>query len=260
ANPMSLDREYLRTTLRASLLANLASNQGHSAGPFRLFEAGRVFQRRNGDLPEEQETVAVVLAGLRHEPSWLEDESLLDFYDAKGVVESIMARLAVDVTYEPVDEPGFHPGRCAVVKSGESVLGLVGEIHPTVKDRLGLEQPQVAAFELYLGPVLAALPQSLRQFEPLPRYPSATRDLALIVPSDVTAGRVTQLIMRHRGVGHAELFDIYAGENIDSGTKSLAFHVYFQARDRTLTNEEVNRSLDGLLKTLERELKVTLRA
>ena len=260
ANPLSSDREYLRTTLRASLLGNLAANQGHSAGPFRMFEAGRVFLPRDGDLPEERETVAGVLAGLRHEPSWLEDQGLLDFYDAKGVVELVLDRLGVAATYEPVDDPAFHPGRCAVIKASEAVLGMVGEVHPAVMDRLGLEQPKVAAFELYLEPIMAALPASQRQFEPLPRYPSATRDLALVMPSDVNAVRVTQLILRHRGVDRAELFDIYAGENIAEGTKSLAFHVYFQAGDRTLTNEEVNRSLEGLLRTLERELNATLRA
>ena len=259
-NPMSADREYLRTTLRASLLATLAANQGHGAGPFRLFEAGRVFWPREGDLPDERETVAGVLAGLRHEPSWLEDDSLLDFYDAKGVVELVLNRLGVSATYEPSDDPSFHPGRCAVIKVADAVIGVVGEVHPVVMDRLGLESPQVAAFELYLGPLLAALPAGQQQFEPLPRYPSATRDLALVMPTDVDAGQVTRLILRHRGVDRADLFDIYAGENIAEGTKSLAFHVYFQARDRTLTNEEVNRSLDGLLRILERELKVTLRA
>lgn len=259
ANPLSSDREYLRTTLMFSVLANLASNQGHSAGPFRLFEAGRVFESGGKDLPEERETVAGVLAGLRQEPSWLEDESLLDFYDAKGVTESVLDRLGVAVTYEPVDNPAFHPGRCAAIKAGDAVLGMVGEVHPSIRERLGLEQPQVAVFELYLNPILAALPQSLRQFEALPRYPSATRDLALVMPTDVTASRVTQLILRHRGVDRAELFDIYAGESIAEGSKSLAFHVYFQARDRTLTNEEVDRSLDGLLRTLERELNATLR-
>ena len=259
-NPMSADREYLRTTLRASLLATLAANQSHGSGPFRLFEAGRVFWPRDGDLPDERETVAGVLAGLRHEPFWLEDDSLLDFYDAKGVVELVFNRLGVSATYEPSDDPSFHPGRCAVIRVADAVIGVVGEVHPVVMDRLGLESPQVAAFELYLGPILAALPAGQQQFEPLPRYPSATRDLALVMPTDVDAGQVTRLILRHRGVDRADLFDIYAGENIAEGTKSLAFHVYFQARDRTLTNEEVNRSLDGLLRTLERELKVTLRA
>ncbi|MEC8910288.1 MAG: phenylalanine--tRNA ligase subunit beta, partial [Chloroflexota bacterium] len=208
---------------------------------------------------EERESVSGVLAGLRHETSWLEDENLLDFYDAKGVVEMVLDRLGVSATYEPTDDPAFHPGRCAAIKAVDTVLGMVGEVHPVVMERLNLESPQVAAFELFLEPILSALPESQRQFEPLPRYPSATRDLALVMPSDVDAGRVMQLILRHRGVDRAELFDIYAGETIPEGTKSLAFHVYFQARDRTLTNDEVNRSLDGLLRTLDRELKVTLR-
>ena len=259
ANPLSSDREYLRTTLQASLLANLASNQGHGSGPFRMFEAGRVFNPRDGDLPEEREIVSGLLAGLRHEPSWLEDEGLLDFYDAKGVVEWVLERLGVAATYVPSDHPALHPGRRANIKAGDTVLGVVGEVHPSVMERLGLEQPRVAAFELDLDSILAALPRSQRQFEPLPRYPSATRDLALVAPDDVAAGRVTELILRHRGVDRAELFDIYVGENIAEGSKSLAFHVYFQARDRTLTNEEVNRSLEGLLRTLERELNVTLR-
>ncbi|HIL32475.1 MAG TPA: phenylalanine--tRNA ligase subunit beta [Dehalococcoidia bacterium] len=260
ANPMSSDREYLRTTLRASVLGTLATNQSHSAGPFRLFEAGRTFWPREEDLPEERETIAGVLAGLRHEPSWLEDENAMDFYDAKGVVELVMDRLGVAATYEPSEDKTFHPGRCAVIKASDAVVGMVGEVHQLVMERLGLESPQVAFFELYLEPILAGLPESQRNFESLPRYPSATRDLALVMPSDVSAGHVTQLIARHRGVHHAELFDIYAGENIAEGFKSLAFHVYFQARDRTLTNEEVNKSLNGLLITLERELNVTLRA
>jgi len=259
ANPMSSDRQHLRTTLLPSVLANLASNQGHSAGPFRLFEAGRVFEPAGNDLPTEHENVTGVLAGLRQGPSWLEEESLLDFYDAKGITESVLDRLGVAATYEPEDFPWFHPGRCAVIKADGVELGRVGEVHPAIKEQLGLESPQVAVFELFLKPILAALPGSERQFEPLPRYPAATRDLALVMPTDVSAGRVTQLILRHRGVDRAELFDIYAGENIAEGSKSLAFHVYFRARDRTLTNEEVNRSLDGLLRTLERELNVTLR-
>ena len=168
-------------------------------------------------------------------------------------------RLGLLATYEPAEDPTFHPGRCALIKAGDTAIGIVGEVHPVVMERLGLEMPQVAAFELFLDPILSALPNSRRQFEPMHRYPSATRDLALVMPFDVDAGQVTQLVLRHRGVERAELFDIYMGDNVSEGTKSMAFHVYFQARDRTLTNEEVNRSLDGLLRTLERELKVTLR-
>ena len=271
ANPMSATHEYLRPTLHAGLLATLSANQSQSPGPFRLFEAGRVFLPRSGDLPEEVETVAAVLAGQRAEASWLAspEGGGMDFYDAKGMVEWLLTRLGISAEWEPGEHLVYQPGRCAVVKyfppgrnarEDEGILGFVGEVHPAIRDRLGLDFAQVAGFELRLSALLAALPESERSFVPLPRFPAATRDLALIVPADVPAGHVTKLIMRNRLVQRAELFDIYSGENLAPGTKSLAFHVQFQAADHTLTNEEVTRSLDGLLRTLEREAGAALRS
>ena len=261
ANPMSSTHEYLRTTLHAGLLANLASNQALGAGPFRLFEAGRVFLPRKGDLPEEVETVAAVMAGQREESSWMSSagERELDFFDAKGAVEWLIGRLGIAVSWEAAEHAVYQPGRCAVARAGDIALGYVGEVHPAIRERFDLDSGIVAGFELSLSALLAAAPDSERRFESLPRFPEATRDLALVVPSDVSAGQVTSLIMRHRLVRRAELFDIYSGENLAPGTKSLAFHVSFQAGDRTLTNEEVSRSLDGLLRTLEREARATLR-
>ena len=260
ANPMSAAHQYLRTTLYASLLSTLAANQGHGAGPFRLFEAGRVFRPRTGDLPQEAEMVTGVLAGRRNESSWLADDGEMDFYDAKGVVDWLLEKLGAVAEYAPGAHPTLHPGRCAVVKCGDVELGFVGEVHPAVRERLGLDADPVAAFELDLAQLLAAVPGSDRQFAPLPRYPVATRDLALIVPSDVPAARVNEIIRRHRLVEHAELFDVFSGRNLPPGVKSLAFHVYFRANDRTLTNDEVNRSLDGLLRTLQREVNASLRS
>ncbi len=262
ANPMSANHEYLRPTLQSGLLATLAANQSQSPGPFRLFEAGRVFLPRSGDLPEEAETIAAVLAGQRSAASWLTapDGGEIDFFDAKGMVEWLLERLGVSAEWEPGEHPVYQPGRCAVVKAGGAQLGFVGEVHPAVRERFGLDSGPVAGFELRLSALVAALPESERNFVALPRFPAATRDLALIVPDDVPAGRVTELILRHRLVQRAELFDIYSGENLAPGTKSLAFHVHFQAADRTLTNEEVSRSLDGLLRTLGREAGAALRS
>ena len=260
ANPMSASHQYLRPTLHSSLMATLAANQEHGAGPFRLFESGRVFHPREGDLPVEMEMVAGLMAGRRHEASWLSGDSRLDFYDAKGVLDWVFTRLGVDAVYDPGNHPAFYPGRCAIVRSGGADLGFVGEVHPNVRDRLGLDFGTVAAFDIDLGKLLSVVPGSQRQFAPLFRFPAASRDLALVVPMEVTAGRVSEIIHRHRLVAEAELFDIYAGDNIAEGAKSLAFHVYFQASDRTLTNDEVNRSLDGLLRTLEREVNASLRS
>ena len=262
ANPMSSTHEFLRPTLHSGLLATLAANRSFSEGPFRFFEAGRVFLPRPGDLPEEVETVAAVMAGNRGQESWLDatSGSAMDFYDAKGMVDWLLSRLGIEgLTWEPAEHAVYQQGRCASVKSGSEVLGYVGEVHPSIREKFDLEGGPVAGFELKLGSLLRALPESERRFEPLPRFPSATRDLALVVPVDVPAGRVTELVLRNRLVRSAELFDIYSGENVAPGTRSLAFHVQFQAGDRTLTNEEVSRSLDGLLRMLEREAGATLR-
>ena len=123
----------------------------------------------------------------------------------------------------------------------------------------GLRHHPIAYFELQIDGLLLSLPASSQNFSRTSRFPAATRDLALVLPADVAAARVQGIITRHRLVEHVELFDIYTGDNISPGTKSLAFHVYFQAQDRTLTTEEVNRSLQGLLRTLEREVQASLR-
>jgi phenylalanyl-tRNA synthetase beta chain len=260
SNPLAAGQEYLRPTLRASLLETLASNEGHSEGPFRLFEAGRVFYSRYGQLPEEPQMVAGILAGRRWEPSWLEGDGRLDFYDAKGVVEGLLDRLGIPATYEPFEDPALQPGRCAQVWTGNAKLGVVGEVHPAVRQRFGLKTQPVTFFEMSLDALLQVQPPSRRGFASFSRYPAATRDLALVVPADISAGRVRDIIARHQLVSRVELFDIYTGENIPSGTKSLAFHVYFQAFDRTLTAEEVNRALQGLLGTLEQETGASLRS
>ena len=263
ANPMSSTHEVLRPTLQPGILATLASNQSTGSGPFRFFEVGRVFLPRSGDLPEEMETIAAVMAGQRAPDSWLAGSggtASMDFFDAKGVVEWLLEGLDIQSDWEPGEHPVYQPGRCAVVRSGDAILGFVGEIHPNIRERFDIDSSTVAGFELYLQAMLHALPESERRFDPLPRFPAATRDLALVVPIDVPAGQVTSLILRNRLVQRAELFDIYSGENLAPGTKSLAFHVHLQAPDRTLTNEEVTRSLDGLLRSLEREVGASLRS
>ena len=225
-----------------------------------MFEVGRIFQSRPDELPDEPEMVSGVLMGQRWEPSWLQSSDSLDFYDAKGVLEDLLERLGVTAEYEPAEDPYFRPGRCAEIVAGGVALGVMGEVHPDVAERFDLEVLPAVYFELRLDSLLKAIPSEGKQFTRISRYPAATRDLALVVPAEVPAAKVKGIIIRHRLVDHVELFDIYTGENIPPATKSLAFHVYFQAHDRTLTTEEVNRSLQGLLRTLEREVKASLRS
>ena len=264
ANPMSADQEYLRPTLRASLLATLAYNEGYNEGPFRLFEQGRVFRPRPNDLPEERETAAGVISGLRSETSWLGDNGPLDFFDAKGMLSSALALLGLPaaVVWEPAADLAFHPGRCAALRCGQAQIGILGELHPAVLESFDLKHRPATLFELYLDDLLTLstkAAQSTRNFRALTRYPAARRDLALVVAEEVPAGKIHSLLTRHRLVERAELFDLYTGENVPPGTKSLAFHLYFQSPERTLTAEEVNRVLQGLLRNLEKETGATPR-
>lgn len=260
SNPMTAGQEYLRPTLRASLLSTLAYNQGHGEGPFRLFEVGRIFLPRAGDLPEEREVAAGVMSGLRSEPSWLVDDGFLDYFDAKGMLASALDRLGITASYEAIADPSCQPGRCSRIIVGDEQLGILGELHPTIREGFDLRPQPVTLFELHLDQLLKVQPGDERIFKPLSRYPAATRDLALVVASDVPAGKVQDILMRHRLVERVELFDVYTGGNIPSGTRSLAFHVYLQSSERTLTNEEVTRAIQGLLRTLEREVGAHLRA
>ena len=260
ANPLSTGQDQLRPTLRAGLLQTLLYNQEHLDAPFRLYEVGRAFLPRENDLPEEREIAAGVMSGLRSDASWLEQNGYLDFFDAKGMLASALARLGVAADFQATQDTAYHPGRCAKVVSGETELGVIGEIHPEVRDKFGLKAQPVVLFELELEQLLKATQSSSGGFQPLSRFPAATRDLALIVSEDVAAGRVVDILARHRLVESVSLFDVYTGDNVPNGTKSLALHLYFQSNDRTLTNEEVNRTVDGLLRTLEREVGATLRS
>ncbi len=260
ANPLNAEQRHLRPTLRASLLHTLAANQGGGDGPFRLFEAGRVFLPQGHELPEEREVAAGVLAGRRWETSWLAGGDSLGFYDAKGVVEWLLQSLGIAASFQPGEDPCLHPGRGARVMAGELELGLVGELHPAVCQRFDIRLQPVAFFELNLAPVLQALhDEEDWRFRPISRFPAAIRDLALVVPAAVTHGQVLEMLGRHPLVVRVELFDVYSGAGIPAGTRSLAFHLHLQSRERTLTAEDANQALQALLTDLGREVGATRR-
>ena len=266
ANPMSAEQDVMRPTLAASILNTLAYNRGHNDGGFRLFEMGRAFIPQDAGLPREVELAAGVMSGPRHDANWLSASESLDFYDLSGALAAALNRMGIAAAFEADDRPLFHPGRCAniVVGSGAPVSsGVVGELHPDVCDAFDLGADPVVYFELRLDDLLAADADggaSQNRFQSLSRFPAANRDLALVAPADVPAAQVRRLIERVRLVERAELFDVYSGENLPEGTRSLAFRIHFRAADRTLTAEDVNRAVNGLTRALEREVGATVRA
>ena len=219
------------------------------------------FPRGPEDLPEEVESLGGVLSGLREEESWAKSRAECDFFDLKGTVEGLFEGMGVTgFQFLPDDQiPFLHPGKaCKVVAGGEDI-GILGEVNPGVGELFDLKE-KVFLFELDFQKVVARMTER-RAFTPLPRYPAVTRDLALVVDESVAAGDVLQALWK-ASEGWAKeirLFDLYRGNPVPSGRKSLAFRLVYQKEDRTLTDREVNEFHQRLVELLAREYKGALR-
>ena len=259
ANPITLGQEYLRTTLRPGLLQALSANEKHEEDGIRLFEVGKVYLPRTGDLPEERYMLAGVLSGPRVEHSWHGQGEALDFFDAKGVLEALLERLGVAAGFEPAEDAIFSPGTGAkIVVQGQSV-GTLGELHPSVADSFDISSRPVSLFEIDLESLLPAA-ITPRRYRPIARFPVTLRDMALVVEAEVPAKRVQDIIESCPLVARVSLFDVYSGGQVPAGKKSLAYRILYQSPSRTLTDEEVNRAQGQILDRLQRELGATLRA
>ena len=253
-NTLSSDHEVLRTSLRHSLLETVDRNLRAGADEIAIFEAGRVYAPRrgaDGPLPDEREVVAGALCGADRDRWGSPLERALGFFDAKGVLDELSERLGVAFEYEPHEEHGLLAGRCAQVGIGGAPVGVLGEVHPDTLEAFGVEQP-VALFELDLAALLAASP-GRRSAEPVPRFPAVEQDVALVVDEGVPAGALQALIEQSRLVAGARVFDVYRGEQLPAGKKSIAFAIRYQAPDRTLTSEDANREQARILQRLARE-------
>ena len=243
-NPLAADDAFLRTSLLPGLLRALRRNLAHGVRSVALFEVGRVFYPADPmadpkSIPvEEHDRAAVALTGPAS-PGWPGEARELDFFDAKGVVETVMDVLGIR-RWEVGEPPRrlFHPTRSASILIGDELVGEVGELHPDVGERLDLPG-RVAIVELEAG-VLARHAATGTLFAELPRFPPVRRDLAFVLPADVPAVAVQDAIagaVAHLGVA-STLFDVYTGGSVPEGHKSLAFAVDIRAPDRTLTDEE----------------------
>jgi len=258
ANPMTADQEYLRPNLRANLLAALSENRRQEDGGIRLFELGKVYLPRQKDLPDEPEVLCGILSGARLEKLWRVGDDLLDFYDAKGVLEGLLNQLGVEASFERCGDESLHPSKQAAIVIAGNRLGVVGELHPKVLEAFEISGT-VCLFEIN---VTALLPFTTghKMFQPILRFPSIVRDMALVVDAGITHQRVQDIIKSFPLVKRVTIFDVYAGEQVPPGKKSLAYSITFQSPAHTLTDEEVNQVQQQILSKLSQELGATLRA
>ena len=261
SNPMTADQEYLRPSLRANLLAVLSANRRHEEGGIRLFELGKIYLPRENDLPSEPEVLCGLMSGTRIEKSWLGGNGSFDFYDARGVVEGLLCHLGVAANFNKGTDEGLHPARQAAIvieDSGLSVrLGTVGELHPKVADAFEISEP-VCIFEIN-ATALLPFATGHKMFQPIPRFPGIVRDLALIADAETAHQGVYDIIQSFPLVSEITIFDVYSGEQVAPGKKSLAYRVVYQSPTHTLTDEEVNKVQQQILDRLAKELGATLR-
>ncbi|MDD7402830.1 MAG: phenylalanine--tRNA ligase subunit beta [bacterium] len=252
SNPLGEDYSVMRTSALGGMLTSLATNYNRRNKDVRLYELANVYLPKElplTELPDERVQLTLGMYGQG------------DFYDMKGVVEEILTRLGLTdkAEYEPAAGKTFlHPGRQANVIYNGKVVAYFGEVHPNVQKNYNIgERTYVAVVDLA---ELIAMPKETVKYAGVPKFPAMVRDISLVMKKEVLAGDIEKVISKKGGalVESYELFDIYEGEQIMSGYKSLAYKITFRAKDRTLTDEEVSAAMDKIITTLE-EMGATLR-
>jgi phenylalanyl-tRNA synthetase beta chain len=264
-NPIAPERSLLRREILPELTQALANNLREQPR-VALFEVGRVFYAQPDQvLPAEPRRLALVLAGQRGLSSWHEaTPPVIDYFDLKGVLETLLERLGIaqQVTFVPADDARFHPGRSAylVQATDGTRLGVLGELHPDARDRLALTVGRAAAAELDLDALLQL--RTSARYQVIHRPPAVYQDIAVIAPTAVTAEQAHRVIQVAAGplLEHVSLFDVYAGAPIPEGQRSLAFRMSFRAADRTLSDAEINKIREKIIRRLQNELGATTRS
>jgi phenylalanyl-tRNA synthetase beta chain len=262
ANPLSSDMNALRPSLLPGLLDSLQHNVGRRECDLALFEVGRVFAQAEGS-PRESRRLALALTGRRQPVFWsgADREANFDLADLKGVLEEFFDHFGLrGVTHVPREagSPLFAES-AAITLGGRVPLGELGQLGPALARQHDLRAPVWLA-ELDLDQLLARR-QAAKTFKPLPQFPAVRRDAALLVTEGVTHDAVLAAVRQARvpGLEQVELFDVFRGQNVPAGHKSVAYAFTYRAADRTLTDEEVNTAHAGLLEHLKRSLGAAVR-
>ncbi len=251
--PMTETHSTLRQSLVPGLLNTVQYNVARKQKDLKLFEIGRVFFGSGDDNIQPKETLylSAALTGEERATKWLKETSALDFFAAKGYLEVVFERLGLDekVTYKKSTLEGMHPGRFAEVYLGEKRIGFIGEVHPQVADKLGLNKTYV--FEINLDEVISE--SKVRpKYEEVTKYPEITRDIAMLVDVKDEYQNIYNVVesVNSKLISKVELFDLYVGAELLAGKKSLALTITYSDKQKTLTDEEVTSVHDKVLVAL----------
>ncbi|WP_286229325.1 phenylalanine--tRNA ligase subunit beta [Neobacillus mesonae] len=261
AMPMSEDRSVLRLSLLPQLLEVVKYNSARQNDSLAVYETGNVFLANGADtLPEEREHLAAAITGLWTNHSWQGEKKPVDFFVLKGILEGLFAKLGLTdkVEYVQAQVDGLHPGRTAEIKLNGSAIGFIGQVHPSVQKDLDLKDTYV--FELSLKAVLEEETEDLH-YVAIPRFPSITRDIALVANKETVSGTLKNIILEAGAplLKEAYVFDLYEGDKMEEGKKSIAFSLKYADPERTLTDEEVTKVHEKVLAALGEKAGAVLR-
>jgi phenylalanyl-tRNA synthetase beta chain len=245
-NPLTDDQSVMRTVLIPGLLLSMARNLSKQAKDLRLFEIGKVFiQKEEKNLPEEIEMMAGLWTGDRFDSSWHDKGTPCDFYDLKGAIEGLFNALHfqnLKFFKLPPDKCHYtRPGHSARIAVGDMEVGVIGEVHPQVLKNFDLKQTAII-FELNLDLLLPLAPDAIKA-KPLPKYPSVSRDVTLIIDNAMETHAILEKIsaLNEKLVESIQLFDIFEGNPVPQGKKSISFRITYRSETRTLADDEINR-------------------
>lgn len=262
-NPITDEFPLLRTTVTSSILEAMARNLARKNDDVQLFEIGTVFYPQEiplKELPEEYVMISGALTGRRNPAAWNQGREMVDFFDAKGIVENFLHRLGImQYTVQSGQHHVLHPGKTAVFRKGKEVIAYVGEVHPEVQRKMNITK-KTYLFEMNVETLMKYAAAGCR-YTSLPKYPAVVRDLAIVLDQSITAEDVYREIVQTAGklLKESCLFDVYRGEQVAPGKKSLAFSLQFQSSEKTLTDEEVDGVYHKVLQALEKKFSAALR-
>jgi phenylalanyl-tRNA synthetase beta chain len=255
-NPISADMAVMRTSLWPGLVQALQHNQNRQQSRVRLFETGQRFIPSDQGL-QQQDVFAGLIYGARHPESWHGKDQPVDYFDAKGDLESLLQMGGQSFSFEAAEHLALHPGQSAAIKLDGATVGYLGAMHPGLVKDLDLHGP-VFMFEVDLASISMGL---LPAYQTLSKFPEMRRDLAIVLDQQISVAKVTDYIQFSAGewLKSVRLFDVYQGPGIEAGQKSLALGLTWQHPERTLTDDEVNQWVEEVVKDLSQNAGASLR-
>ena len=255
-NPISADMAVMRTSLWPGLVKALQHNQNRQQSRVRLFETGQRFIPSDQGL-QQQDVFAGLIYGSRHPESWHGKTEQIDYFDAKGDLESLLEISGQNFNFEAAEHVALHPGQSAAINLADEKIGYIGAMHPGLVKDLGLLGP-VFMFEVDLASISMGI---LPAYETLSKFPEMRRDLAIVLDQKISVAMVTNYIESSAGewLNDVRLFDVYQGQGIENGQKSLALGLTWQHPERTLTDDEVNQWVEQVVEHLSQHAGASLR-